>query len=225
MIVNVRQARYSPSAVSCMSASVGRMRPLIHMPAAGSRRRKTPSNEQKDVAAGGLNCWTSTSTSTSTGQGHRVLAFPCTFSAISRTLYHRACGGPVLIDCVFGNLHYLPSYQSIGLVRAMSQNNTSSNETHMLFAAPALPSSTPGSGDSGGGGTTSWVAVSTSSHSGASTGNGHTTRRNRPQRSSSARAVRHPWRPAIEDKSDDAPTGVVTRSSGAGHTASAAKRK
>ena len=108
------------------------------------------------------------------------------------------------------------------VARAMSQNNTSSSETHMSFAAAALPSSTQGSGDSGGGGTTSWVAVSTSSHSGASAGNGQATPRGRTQRSSSARAVRHPSRPAIDD---DAPTSVVTRSSGAGHTASAAKRK
>ena len=111
------------------------------------------------------------------------------------------------------------------VARAMSQNNTSSSETHMSFAAAALPSSTPGSRDSGGGGTTSWVAVSTSSHSGESAGNGQTTPRGRTQRSSSARAVRHPSRPAIEDRRDDAPTSVVTRGSGAVHTASAAKRK
>ena len=88
------------------------------------------------------------------------------------------------------------------VARAMSQNNTSSSETHMSFAAAALPSSTQGSGDSGGGGTTSWVAVSTSSHSGASAGNGQTTPRGRTQRSSLARAVRHPSRRVL-------PRGVV----------------
>ena len=35
---------------------------------------------------------------------------------ISHRLYNGACGSPVLIDLVFGNLHYFPYYQSIGLV-------------------------------------------------------------------------------------------------------------
>ena len=62
----------------------------------------------------------------------------------------------------------------------MSQNNTSSNETYWSFVAPARPSDTPGSGDSGGGGTTSWtscMALSSSAHSGTSAGHGQTTPR------------------------------------------------
>ena len=109
----------------------------------------------------------------------------------------------------------------------MSQNNASSNETHLAFDAPAPASSTPGSGESGGGCTASWVAVSNRSVSDASAGNGQSTPRGRTQRSTSARAVRRHSRSAatIEDASDVGPSAMVTRSSGVGPTANAAKRK
>ena len=107
----------------------------------------------------------------------------------------------------------------------MSQNNTSSNETHCSFAAPARPSDTPGSGDSGGGGTTSWMAFSSSAHSGTSAGHGQTTPRGRPQRLSAARSARCPSRLAIKDRSNVGSSTNITISNGASPSAGTAKHK
>ena len=107
----------------------------------------------------------------------------------------------------------------------MSQNNTSSNETNWSFVAPARPSDTPGSGDSGGGGTTSWMALSSSAHSGTSAGHGQITPRGRPQRSSSARSARCLSRPAVDDRSNVGPSANITWSNDASPSAGTATRK
>ena len=87
----------------------------------------------------------------------------------------------------------------------MSQTNTSSNETHMSFAAPARPS----------------VAFSSSAHS----GHGQSTPRGTPLRSSSARSARRPGRLATADKSNVGLPANITWSKGASPSAGTAKRK
>ena len=92
----------------------------------------------------------------------------------------------------------------------MSQTNTSSNETHMSFAAPARPS----------------VAFSSSAHSRASASHGQSNARGTPQRSSSARSARRPFETCYSgQKSNVGLSANITRSNGASPSAGTAKRK
>ena len=106
----------------------------------------------------------------------------------------------------------------------MSQNNASSNEANWSFAAPAPPSGTPGSGDSGGGGTTSWVAFGSIAHSGTSVGQAKLLQ-GVDHRDRLWQDQRGPSRPAIEDKSNVGPSANIPRSNGASPSAGTAKHK
>ena len=107
------------------------------------------------------------------------------------------------------------------------QPQPSSNETHMSFAAPAAINDTPGSAESGSGGTLSYVAPS----SGTSTSN-FTMVRNVPAlrgsstRSNSARSAR-PRRSmsAIEDNGGPSQTTEAAREGEVCRTAASSKRK
>ena len=107
------------------------------------------------------------------------------------------------------------------------QPQSSSNEAHIPFAAPAAITDTPGSVESGGGGTVSFVAPS----SGTSTSNftmvsNVPTMRGSSRRSNSARSAR-PRRSssATEDASGLGQTTVATREGEACRSAASSKRK